>query len=293
MSLKSALQADLAVKGMNLGDLAEKLNITPQSVSKWIARDEIPKDRIQEVLAVVGADSHTSTFLANQVTEHLRSAGALAGPIVGIAATMRNLIGGKGAPDRLRPLPQPGDEDEDFRPRVYVETNRKMREPTVVVTSRSARPVRERWSSVLPEARQIYIRGTVEINEAPREFDYLSPELAILVRARPEIDATRLVSAAVPLMLLKQIRPSGQCWLVLLPRSELGLEPARVSMDDSAKRYHARRMETVKLDLETLGVKVLELDTAEEMASRIEAVESSELLLANPPFSYEDHHEET
>lgn len=283
MSLKTALQADLAAKGMKLGDLADKLGITQQSVSKWIAKDEIPKDRLVEVLNLVSPGVHLSKFMIDQMQLKLLSNKMAEAAAVSTAGR------------HARTPPQPGDEDDQPQQFTWVDAAHVTHvpfEPPAVVQARARRAARAKWASSLSETSRPYVQGAMDINEAPREFDYLSPKLAILVRAMPLLDATRLISIAVPLMLLKQVRPSVQCWLVLLPRHELGVPESSVRMDEAAKRFHARRLVTVKLDLEMLGVKVIELPAAEELSPRIEAVENPEKVFANPPFSYEDFPEE-
>lgn len=284
MSLKTALQADLAAKGMKLGDLAEKLGITQQSISKWIAKDEIPKDRLEEVLTLVKPGEHLASFLLDQMQHKLAGTQAIADEM----KTMSKRV--------LRDLRHAADDgDEPHAPFNGVDVAHVTHIPIESPATAAARAravALDKWSRGLSETSRPYLQGAMDINDAHRQFDYLSPKLAILVRAMPPLDATRLISIAVPLMLLKRVRPSVQCWLVLLPRHEMGIAESNIRLDESAKRFHARRMITVKLDLEMLGVTVMELPAAEELPPRIEAVENPDVVFSNPPFSYEDYPEE-
>lgn len=272
MSLKTALQADLAAKGMNLGDLADKLNITQQSVSKWIAKDEIPKDRVKEVLALLSPSTNTATFLFDRIADSIRAPAGAA-------------MGGKPA---LRTPPQPGDDDDDG-PRVsFSWTQVDRRPPRSLAQIRQERV--QSWASLLPKEWQSNVLQTTEINGAFRRFDYLSRKLALLVRPMPAIDPTRLIHSAVPLMLAKRMNPDLECKLVLLPPVQLSLPEPTVQKSASAARFFTNHYATVVQDLRALGVNVVEFDTASMLAAMIDAIENPES--GTPPgpiFSYEDY----
>lgn len=66
MTLKTALTTDLSARGLNLGALADKLGISQQSISKWIARGSIPDSRHAEVVDFLGKESQTAVYLSRQ-----------------------------------------------------------------------------------------------------------------------------------------------------------------------------------------------------------------------------------
>jgi len=307
MSLKSALQADLAAKGMNLGDLAGLLDITQQSVSKWIAKDEIPRDRIDEVLAVVGSDSRTAAFIVEQVAARI-------GGIAGSAAGMLSVIGGKGVPERSRDLPTPGDEDEDTRPSplaplyqqiltgklpkpapvvlpVPTTPRFSMRQPSNMPAAEMESPRARvmRWAKDLDPSYAANVLRAIEVHGTLRRLDYLSDKLALVVRPPPTVDPGMLIQSAVPLMLAHATSPPTlQCKLVLLPRTELGLDD-RADQPPRSREVWKRRLDIVRLDLQLLGVTLVELSHVTEVARLIHETELG--IYSNPPFSYEEEDE--
>lgn len=301
---------------MNLGNLAEQLEITQQSVSKWIAKDEIPEDRIEQVLAVVGIPSRTSEYLIQQKTERLRKTvgGAAMGMLLGPVGAAVGAVAAAAA-DRLRAPPTPGDDEEPTRPLPLSELEPRMYRdrlmhsapplppavppdlhppaPTDIQRSPVRRPMQNRptghqpWVLQLDEALRANVERRVQINGSIRTFDYLSDRAALMIRPVPMMDPARLINTAVPLLLLMNQNSSIQCHLILVPRQVVGLPPLNDMIDDPMRqRIYANRRDMVKLDLLALGITITELETAADVAHFIEVVEAG--ILSNPPFSYED-----
>ncbi len=314
MSLKAALQADLAAKGMKLGDLADRLGITQQSVSKWIAKDEIPKDRVEEVATILAPETTTARYLLAQAQQRLGQT---------VLTDVKR---------RLRNPPQPGDEDEfdpdrsliryatefasqpptaqmppppDYQPpaglRFEMSPPPRLNVPpapklewsksvpivgSAIDSARNAAMHRARvtnaWSVRLPPELQRNVAQAAEIQGVARRFEYLSEKVAVLVRAEPRMDPARLFEVAVPLMLLIATGTLSSCHLVLLPRALMGFSETRGGFPPDEL---AKRLGMVKRDLDALGVTVTELQTPAEVAEYITLQEQA----AVPLFSYDEY----
>lgn len=74
--LKTALHIDLEAKGLTQDDMGRAMGVSQQSVSKWIAAQKIPEARVEQLRQLLGDDSYTVQFLADQYQRKARGMGA-------------------------------------------------------------------------------------------------------------------------------------------------------------------------------------------------------------------------
>ena len=65
-SLRSAFEIDLARLRMSQAELGERLDVSQQSISKWLAADNVPEARRPALLEILGPQSATAAMLVQR-----------------------------------------------------------------------------------------------------------------------------------------------------------------------------------------------------------------------------------
>ena len=255
MSLKDALSADLSARKMNLGALADRMGISQQSISKWIARDEIPQSRHEEVREILGAESATVKYLGQQLIRELEA--LQAAPMFSRAEAPPEV------PSYSRRAPQ---EPHTFRHYTTPLPGQINSESMAgIFPLPLSFPLRDQIDPQL----QKYVDQRAMVNGLNRRFDYFSDTLALRVTRNPLGAMPPGMPTVLALLLAAAVFDEKRCVLAHVPDPN---RPARLAYEPDIQR--AARFRS---DMRALGVEVVEFPNYEALAAQIEAWEITPL----------------
>lgn len=270
MSLKDALTADLSARGMNLGALADRMGISQQSISKWIARDEIPQSRHEEVREILGAESATVKYLGQQLIRELEA--LQAAPMFSRAeAPPEGPSYSRRAPEENAPAP---DEDLATGPPSPKWYRLNIFGDKAALTSARPYSVKLGVAEHLEPQLRKYADRHLDLNGQDRKFDYLSATVAVkVVFGHPGWMMLNPLSLT-GILLLRATRDETRCVVAQLPAPRGSFS----GLDRKATPSDLKRAGQFASDMALLGIEVMPFDSYAALAEQIDAWETAPYL---------------